>query len=588
MQRHTLALFFLLLSAGPAVWGAESAGAGDEQHTSPPVVLDCDIAIVGGSLSSAAAALSAANASSPSTRVCFFELTDWPGGQLTSGGVSAVDFGGTWNYPANTRLTRAFSELMFDSGVAGTGATNPGRCSVSNKCFLPEPAAQWLLARMAGLPNLHVFLNTALRASATGPDGAIVNLTLVQRTPAPGTTGWERPLSAALPDWYSPTPSQAFTKTTLLVPSPRVVVEASEFGDVLMTAGLPTAQGIELPNEGGGGLDTGCGQAATVNFFMGWGGQAAPRPDPTPPGSDSGVPFWLDSGPEHYGGNWSHAMTWRRSLAGSPGAWDEAPGVGDVFLICSENDLPNAVLWLPLEEARAQVAAGAWAGGINLTALAMGEARAFGWYHYLLNASVTGPAPVPAAQPFLRMNTTAAGTGTGLSKLPYLRESRRAPAGLAGFRLCHWPLSTMLPSTPNCTLDGRTPNYSGATFHWEDTVGIGAYAFDIHWLNASFCQRPPYFPPLQPEPGAGNFYFPFRALTHAASPNLLLAGKSIAQSFYANSVTRLHPGEFATGTAAGAAAALMVRNGWGDTGRVYENVGELQAVLVEQGQPLTW
>jgi hypothetical protein len=24
----------------------------------------------------------------------------------------------------------------------------------------------------------------------------------VQRTPAPGSTGWERPLSAALADWY--------------------------------------------------------------------------------------------------------------------------------------------------------------------------------------------------------------------------------------------------------------------------------------------------------------------------------------------------------------------------------------------------
>jgi hypothetical protein len=552
-----------------------------------PEVVDCDIAIVGGSLASAAAALAAANASSPATLVCFFELTDWPGGQLTSGGVSAVDFGNTWNFPANTRLTRAFAELLFESGVAGLGAANPGRCSVSNKCFLPEPAAQWLLARMRALPNLRVFLNTALRASATDASGALANLTLVQRTPAPGSTGWERPLSAALADWYSPAPSAAFAKRTLLVPRPRVVIEASEFGDVLMTAGLPAAQGIELPGEGGDEYDTGCGQAATVNFFVGWGAQPAPRPDPTPAGSDGGVPFWLDDGPEHYGGNWSHAMTWRRSLAGDPAAWDEAPGAGDVFMICSENDLPNAVLWLPLPAARAQAAAGAWAGGINLTALAMGEARAFGWYHYLLNASVTGPAPVPAARRFLAMNASAAGTGTGLGKMPYLRESRRAAAGLGGFRLCHWPLAAMQPPTPNCSLAGA-PRFGGATYHWSDTVGIGAYAFDIHWLNASFCARPGYFPNEQPEPGAGNFFFPFRALTHAASPNLLLAGKSIAQSFYANSVTRLHPGEFATGTAAGAAAALIVRRGWASTGEALANVGELQALLETLGQPLTW
>jgi hypothetical protein len=411
------------------------------------LVVECDIAIVGGSLASAAAALAAANASSASTRVCFFEITDWVGGQLTSGGVSAVDFGATWNFPLNSRLTRAFSELVFDSGVAGLGAANPGRCSVSNKCFLPQPAAQWLLARLRAQPNLRIFLNTALRASELDAGGAIVNLTLVQRTPAPGTTGWERPLSQALPDWYSPSPSAAFGKTELFVPRPRVVVEASEFGDVLMTAGLPTAQGIELPDEAGASFDTGCGQAATVNFWMGWGAQRAPSPDPVPAGSDGGVPFWLDNGTEHWGGNWSHAMTWRRSLAADPAAWQQAPGRGDTFLICSEQDLPNAVLWLPLPQARAQAAAGTWAGGLNLTALAMGEARAFAWYHYLKGASVTGPAPMPEALPFLFLNASAAGTGTGLSKLPYLRESRRAPAGIHGFRLCHWALATMQPPT---------------------------------------------------------------------------------------------------------------------------------------------
>jgi hypothetical protein len=217
----------------------------------------------------------------------------------------------------------------------------------------------------------------------------------------------------------------------------------------------------------------------------------------------------------------------------------------------------------------------------------MAEARAYGWYHFLKKASVAGPAPVPEALPFLFLNASAAGTGTGLSKLPYLRESRRAPSGIHGFRLCHWALATMQPPTANCSLQGR-PDYSGATFHFPDAVGIGAYAFDIHWLNASFCSRPSYFPPYQPEPGAGNFFFPFRALTHSASPNLLLAGKSIAQSFYANSVTRLHPGEFATGTAAGAAAALMVQHGWQSSELMFQNVAELQEVLQELGQPLAW
>lgn len=36
-------------------------------------------------------------------------------------------------------------------------------------------------------------------------------------------------------------------------------------------------------------------------------------------------------------------------------------------------------------------------------------------------------------------------------------------------------------------------------------------------------------------------YFPFRALTHKDCPNLLLAGKTISQTFYANAATREHP-----------------------------------------------
>ena len=53
------------------------------------------------------------------------------------------------------------------------------------------------------------------------------------------------------------------------------------------------------------------------------------------------------------------------------------------------------------------------------------------------------------------------------------------------------------------------------------------------------------------------YYIPFRALTVANVSNLLVAGKSMATSFFTNSVNRLHPNEWASGTAAGAAAAMM-------------------------------
>jgi hypothetical protein len=47
----------------------------------------------------------------------------------------------------------------------------------------------------------------------------------------------------------------------------------------------------------------------------------------------------------------------------------------------SGNDLDNAYLFLPLADARVDVDSGVWAGGVNMTTLAMLEQRAWGWFH---------------------------------------------------------------------------------------------------------------------------------------------------------------------------------------------------------------
>ncbi len=85
------------------------------------------------------------------------------------------------------------------------------------------------------------------------------------------------------------------------------------------------------------------------------------------------------------------------------------------------------------------------------------------------------------------------------------------------------------------------------------------------------------------------FYIPWRSLTHWQSPNLVVAGKAIATTFYANAAVRVHPAEWSTGVAAGAAAALMVANDW-TTGDVAANVKALQALLQAPPlkSPLVW
>ncbi len=50
----------------------------------------CQIVVVGGSTGGLAAAIASAR---NAKNTCLLQPTDWPGGQLTSGGVSAIDFG---------------------------------------------------------------------------------------------------------------------------------------------------------------------------------------------------------------------------------------------------------------------------------------------------------------------------------------------------------------------------------------------------------------------------------------------------------------------------------------------------------------
>lgn len=224
----------------------------------------CDVIVAGGSLASLAAAVTAANVSA-ALQVCFLDPTDWPGGQLTASAVPAVDFGPMNGTPENN--ANSFASFLW--GALMPAETNLGACWVSKKCFLPTLAMDsFVFPLLRSLPNIAVYLRTAVsfavRDAASGNVTSIVGIT---RTPVVGTTGWETTTSAQLADWYDPSPSAAFTKTvtTFNLSPGGVVVEATEFGDVLMTAGLPVAQGIEIPAENSTSYQSYCGQASTVS-----------------------------------------------------------------------------------------------------------------------------------------------------------------------------------------------------------------------------------------------------------------------------------------------------------------------------------
>lgn len=79
----------------------------------------------------------------------------------------------------------------------------------------------------------------------------------------------------------------------------------------------------------------------------------------------------------------------------------------------------------------------------------------------------------------------------------------------------------------------------------------------------------------------------FRALTSEAAPNLLVAGKTMALTFWANAAVRLHPEEWVTGTAAGVAAVHMAANKWTSTD-AYNNIATIQTAIQAVGSPLEW
>jgi hypothetical protein len=259
----------------------------------------CDIAVAGGSAASLAAAITAAEAD-PALLVCLTDWTDWPGGQMTSGGVPAIDFGSfnarAENQPSSFRSAMASipgSGFQWNPN-SGTGSGSPGACSVSTKCYLPNVfIGAWVMPRLQRLPNLRVLLRTVVVNTTRDAQHRMTALTAVRRTIRPNASEWQQRLSVELPDWYSTDDSQYFTKEVLEIRA-KVFIEATELADVLATSGLAFAQGIEVPAENSTTYED-CGQAQTLTFYMELLREGAqrlpPKEPPPPPGSDEGRSF---------------------------------------------------------------------------------------------------------------------------------------------------------------------------------------------------------------------------------------------------------------------------------------------------------
>ncbi len=521
-----------------------------------------DVVIAGGSTAAFAAAIAAADTGA---RTALLEPTDWVGGQLTSSGVPAVDeawhkvtdpkTGEVVNVSAIARA-RANMTPNFRALLDATG--NPGRGWVSNYCFLPKDFLDTQLIpleRKAG-PRLVVFRETVLKGVETDPETRrIRSITAIRRKPKKGLTygGYDRLLSQDLEDWYDPRTSDRFDKETLRFEA-AVFIEATEWGELLALADAPYLQGVEATDGGPQGEDH-CGQATVIDFVQRL--NAGPVEEPK---HAEGVDR-LGFGPyEGRADAWERIWTYRRvkgfGAKPTPGDlslqnWGYAESKGS-----GGNDYPFGYLFLSKRDTAEQRKD--WRGGVNLAVVAGAEERAFAWHDWFRDHP---QGDVEPGQVTLEIGPL--GTGHGLAKLPYVRDTRRS-IGLDGYLL---------------TLkDLRGPASQRTGKRFRDRIALGAYAADIHPMVG--CKFPQSGGETLP------FYVPFRALTNEGFGNLLMAGKTMAQSFQANSATRLHPIEWSTGTAAGVAAAHMATNGL-DSRQALARIDELQD-LIRAKTPIDW
>lgn len=569
-----------------------SATAGDR-------TVDCQVIIAGGTTAALAAALAAAKEfdSAGEGTVCLLEPTNWPGGQLSASGVPAVDFdhhtkdkfGERFNIGtlvANQSFV--FATWMKTMGSGGdtdvfTMNSNPGRCWVSVRCFEPENLVYKIFETMRPYVEkgrLKVFLSTVVKSTKTS-GRKITGLKGIIRTPKDplekGTwdertweTGQWQPdaaadltkpkllrkykfgvyphrLSSVLDKWYSETEDNLYTKEVVNFQATGknpIVIDATEWGELLALSNASYDIGIE-GNER-------CGQAIISPLAL----QLTSTPwTPTQDFLDA----LKDVTPEmkalysHRGGGGSWDTNWRyrrmTAMSPSPSVWWAPPHEGDTSQINVNegNDYTLEYLFPTKSETKDMVSKGQWTGGVKINVLKNAETHSLGYAQYMRDTFEEGKQAALAraageswqeeyeksyamldASKVALANTF--GTTHGLPKVPYMRDTRRS-VGVRGFRIQYE--KDLVP--------GVKPRWS---------VGIGVYAADQHPIQGCPAVVPST---AYPQP----YYIPFEALTNETFDNLLVGGKTIAQDYLASTSTRLHPIEFATGTASGVTAAKL-------------------------------
>jgi hypothetical protein len=159
--------------------------------------------------------------------------------------------------------------------------------------------------------------------------------------------------------------------------------------------------------------------------------------------------------------------------------------------------------------------------------------------------------------PELSLRADEMDTTDGLSKYPYIRESRRM---LARGRVLEQDI-----------IDEEQPGPRAKWF--ADSVGNGFYMVDIHPCGANERGRM-----RMPKP----FQIPMSTLLSRDPINFIAAGKNLGVTHLTNGAFRLHPIEWNIGEAAGTIASLWIED------KAEPKPEAVQAALAHRGVPVVW
>jgi hypothetical protein len=505
----------------------------------------CDIAIIGGSMGGVAAALAALE---QGYSVILTEATNWLGGQMTSQGVSALDehlhietFGSTRRYSElRQRIRNHYQEkYSVDATMKEGQLLNPGNGWVSRLCFEPKVGVKMLeemLEPRLKSGKLQVFYHhEPIKASVKN---SIVEEVILQNR-----------------------------KRNAIRIRASYFLDATDLGDLLPLTKTEYITGAEAnadtlePHAKNSEAKPDEVQSFTLCFAVEYcpgKNHTIKKPKdyerfrdtqpysltlgaPTKPrhfkmfrkGSKGTLPFW----------------TYRRIFDAKLFRTSKQPN--DIALInWASNDYRFASLIdkTPREQKRI---------------LREAKNLSLGFLYWLQTECPRDDGGF--GYPEFKLRKDVMGTRDGLSKAPYIRESRRIKA-----------LERILEQ------DITQSNKREKAKTYKNSVGTGWYQMDLHPCVGN--DDVSMFEPTLP------FQIPLGALIPVKTKNLLPACKNIGTTHLTNGAYRLHATEWAIGEAAGALAAFCL--GQQKTPKqVWESkklTKSLQKLLVKQGVPLEW